>query len=187
MTTTTNRTYSQPKQVCASCGMMSRYIIVVLQVETVAEESDGQEKESKSERKKCSVCLLTLPFPLSFPHSIVFPSCDTAYMGAAYQDSTHFQFGDHHNQTTSVYTGGNLLSMNCRTHVGIIYFADFNMESVRGAQRERPASPPLSKVKLPSELCSQLLRYFAYYLLGVLDEIHSCLSALWCRLCTSSQ
>ena len=28
-------------------------------------------------------------------------------MGAGYQDSTHFQFGNHFNPTTSVYTGGN--------------------------------------------------------------------------------
>lgn len=114
LTTTTNRTYSQPKQVCSyPCGMVSHYI-VVLQVGTMPEESNGQEKESKSEAicVHCSVCLLTQPLPLSFLHSIVFPSCDTAYMGAAYQDSTHFQFGDHHDQPTSVYTGGTLLTQH---------------------------------------------------------------------------
>jgi Ca2+-binding EF-hand superfamily protein len=55
-------------------------------------------------------------------------SGNQAYMGAGYQDSTHFQFGDHHDQTTSVYSG------------------DFNVESVRGAQREHAVSPPSAKV-----------------------------------------
>ncbi|CAI8041472.1 Putative calmodulin-like protein 2 [Geodia barretti] len=50
------------------------------------------------------------------------------YTGAGYQDSTHFQFGNDNAPSSSVYTG------------------DFNMESVRGAKRERAVSPLSAKV-----------------------------------------
>ena len=82
MASTTDRTYSQPRR-----------------------ESGPDETESNSENRYHSVRdSLEHLYNIYLSHCVLCVAA--AYMGAAYQDSTHFQFGDHHKNTPSVYTGG---------------------------------------------------------------------------------
>ena len=132
LTTTNHRTYSRPQ--------------------TSALEEDDRETDCHSEH-----LLYLYTYLVQLAHCV----CVVEFTGAGYQDSTHFQFGNHNIPSSSVYTGGLCIHIYQLFLYVDMYSLDFSMESVRGAKRERAVSPPSAKVEPALEI--PRFRLFSFF------------------------